>query len=304
MKHLLERIAAGLILAALAALAWALIRLVEWHFNKLPMRPFIILFLILPFISRSQAITRIESVQSLYLEVYRDNLRLGSGTGFIIRSKTQNYLITNYHVVTGRNPTNNQWLPNSSQITPNRIAILHNGPQLGTYLVKWESLMDGNWTPQWHQDSINNEIVDVIELPLKDTTGISIFPVNYNQKADELTSSIVLQPTDRIYILGFPLGVRSAPALPVWKSGLIASEPDIDQEGKPIMWIDAVTFPGMSGSPVYFIASEFNTKDKGWIQSFGQVSIFVGVFSHAHGSNIYGSLWKASFLKKIFDALP
>jgi len=53
--------------------------------------------------SYEQPITKIESVQSLYIEIYRDNIRLGSATGFVICSKTKNYLVTNYHVVAIKN---------------------------------------------------------------------------------------------------------------------------------------------------------------------------------------------------------
>jgi len=38
--------------------------------------------------------------------------------------------------------------------------------------------------------------------------------------------------------------------LPIWKTGHIASEPEIDFEGKPLLLLDISAFPGMSGSPV------------------------------------------------------
>lgn len=249
-----------------------------------------------------QVISKIESVQSLYIEIFRDQQKLGSATGFIIKSNTQNYLVTNYHVVTNKNPINNQWLDTNRQISPNRILIAHNAKELGKYEIKQEFLLDKKGNQLWHQDKIGTEMVDVIELPLKDTSNITVYPVKYK---NSFYDSVLLTPTDRIFILGFPLGFRSAPIMPIWKSGLIASEPDIDQDGKPIMWIDAITYPGMSGSPVYFMSNEMvSLKNGSSALIAGGSSMFVGVFAYSNQFNIYGALWKASFLKKIFDKLP
>jgi len=242
-----------------------------------------------------------ETVQSLYIELYRDSTPLGSGTGFIIKSKTKNYLVTNYHVLTNKNPVTGQWLDPKIPIAPNRVAIVHNASKLGDHVIKWEKLLDKNGNPLWHETKINKEMVDVVELPLHDTTGIAIYPVAYNNIVPD---SFVIAPTDRVFIIGFPLGLKSAPFFPIWKSGLIASEPEIDQENKPVVWIDVASFPGMSGSPTYIILNETTTKSGDRIMFVGHQTFFMGVFSHGHPNQVYGALWKASFLKDIFDKLP
>lgn len=102
------------------------------------------IFTLLPIESFSQLITKIESLQSLYIETYRDTTFLTSATGFIIKSKTQNYLVTNYHVVTNKNPVNGQWLDTSKKMLPNKILVVQNGKKLGQYIKKWEQLLDKN----------------------------------------------------------------------------------------------------------------------------------------------------------------
>lgn len=253
-----------------------------------------------PFTTFSQTISRIESVQSLYIEMYKDSTVLGSGTGFIIRSKTRNYLVTNYHVVTNRKAENNAWIDLKTPIAPNRVAIVQNAKKLGEYVVKWENLLDKNGNPLWHENRINNEMVDVIELPLNDTSNVAIYPVTYNSPLD---TTILLQPTDRVFVLGFPLGIHSAPFMPLWKSGIISSEPDINQENKPIMWVDINGIGGMSGSPVYYVSNQVLDNHGNRNEYVTSVSIFLGVFSHGQ-PNIYGALWKSQFLKGIFDKLP
>ncbi|MBI4547894.1 MAG: trypsin-like peptidase domain-containing protein [Ignavibacteriae bacterium] len=265
---------------------------------------FIFLFLTLHFSSSTQTvktITKLESLQSLYIEVYRDSSKLGNATGFVIKSKTQYYLVTNYHVVTKKNPINNQWLDSTRPIAPNRIVIAHHANKLGNYVIKTEPLLDKSGNSLWYQNNINKEMVDVIELPLKDTLGVSFYPVNYHSSAYD---SVLITPTDRVFILGFPLGLKSNSEFPIWKSGLLASEPDFDQDGKPIIWVDAITFPGMSGSPVYFMSNEVVTLKDGRSAFVRGNSAFIGVFAYSHAFNVYGALWKASYLRPIFDKLP
>jgi hypothetical protein len=265
------------------------------------MRFSIFIFLCLQSSSSFCQLIQKETIQSLYLELYRDTTPIASGTGFIIKSKTRNYLVTNYHVVSNRNPVTGQWLDPKMPIAPNKIAIVQNAAKLGDHVIKWEKLLDEKGNPLWHQNTINNEMVDVIELPLQDTSGIEIYPVPYQNIAPD---SFAIAPTDRVFIVGFPMGLKSAPFFPIWKSGLIASEPEIDQENKPIVWIDVASFGGMSGSPTYLILNETSTKNGGRMMFVGHLTFFMGVFSHGHPNQVYGALWKASFLKTIFDKLP
>lgn len=260
----------------------------------------ILLALTLSIKTFSQTITRIESVQSLYLEVLSDSTTLGSATGFVIRSKMQNYLITNWHVVTNKNPVTKGWIDPKVQISPNRIGIMQNGKELGTYSIRFKNLVDKNNTILYKEFKVGNEMVDVVAIPLKDTLGnIHIYPVDFSKETD----SLLIQPTDRVFVLGFPKGIHSAPFLPIWKSGLIASEPDINQEGKPIIWLDIASFGGMSGSPVYLITDKLTYKNGSSANLIGGTeSFFMGVFSHGQDINV-GGLWKGSFLKNIFRSL-
>ena len=249
----------------------------------------------------SQMISRIESVQSLYIEVFHDSTTLTSATGFVIRSKTQNYLITNWHVLTNKNPVTKNWIDFNNQVSPNRIGIMQNGKKLGEYSVRFKNLIDKDKTILYKEFQIGNEMVDVVAIPLKDTLGdIRIYPVPFSKETD----SLLIQPTDRVFVLGFPKGIHSAPFLPIWKSGLIASEPDIDQERKPIIWLDIASFGGMSGSPVYLITDKLNYKNGSSSNLIGGTeSFFMGVFSHGQDINV-GALWKGSFLKNFFNSLP
>lgn len=271
-----------------------LCEILNLHMKKL------LLLLILPFCVYSQNITQPESLQSLYIETYRDSIFLGSATGFIIKPNKTNYLVTNYHVLTKKNPINNQWLDPKNAISPNKVLILFISEKGDQYVIKTERLFDDKGNKNWYEHKLKNEFIDVVELPLKDTLNVSIFPVNYKESAYD---SVRISTLDKVYILGFPKGVRSFPSLPVWKSGTIASEPEFDQDSKPLIWVDAVTYPGMSGAPVYFKSNEVLTMNNGKRAIVSGSSKFMGVFSHAY-EFVYGAFWKSSYLKKIFDSLP
>ncbi|WP_421805419.1 S1 family peptidase [Flagellimonas sp.] len=251
---------------------------------------------------QEQLISRLESVQSLYIEVYSDTLFLGKATGFVIKPKTQNYLITNWHVVSNKDPQTKKWLNPKLPLSPNKIRILHNSKTLGEYIIKGETLIDQAGLKKFKEFTTGKHTVDVVAIPLIDTIpNVKLYPVDY--KKTTATDSILVMPTDRVFVLGFPRGISSAPALPIWKSGLIASEPYIDQEEKPIIWIDIFGYGGMSGSPVYLITDKlaYMNGDKAFLNA--TTTYFMGVFSHGKFDISTGALWKASFLEKLFDSL-
>ena len=87
-------------------------------------------------------------------------------------------------------------------ITPKRIAIAQNAKILGNYVVKVEDLISIRGDALWYHNTIGNEMVDVVEIPLRDTIEIKTYPVNYHNTPD----SILISPTDRVFIPRFPLG--------------------------------------------------------------------------------------------------
>ncbi|QIP14771.1 trypsin-like peptidase domain-containing protein [Spirosoma aureum] len=255
-------------------------------------------------ISFAQIIIRPETVKSLLLVSFKDTTEVGRGTGFVIKSKTRFYLITNWHVVTNKDPKTKNWIDKekAKQIEPNKLAIIHNGKNLGDHVIKWEALTDSKGLKQFKEYNLGAGMVDVIALPLKDTIpDLTIYTVDYHPLPD----SVYLSPTERLFVVGFPLGITSNSSFPIWKSGLIASEPDLDQEGKPIIWIDGVGYPGMSGSPVYFLTDKLIYKKGGSFNSVGPpITYFIGVYSHIYPSIGLGALWKGTYLKRLFDQLP
>ncbi len=269
--------------------------------------------------SQDTVTIRNESLQSLELELYFNHsgidTYLGSGSGFVIKSKTRYYLVTNYHVITGGKTIDGFWEIGSSKILPNKIKIHYlSNTTPGDSIIKYESLYDKKFKQLWIQDSVlvdgKNKLIDVVELPLNDTSRASINPINYHI---DVNKYVILQPTDILFIIGYPFSLNlhlTSHGLPIWESGIISSEPNLPDDLN--IWVNATTFPGMSGSPAYFISNGtyWDSKKRGYLTA----SIFVGVFSavqqvNTNGNNtqkeydIYSIIWKATYLRGIFDKL-
>lgn len=71
-----------------------------------------------------------------------------------------------------------------------------------------------------------------------------------------------LSVAENVYFVGYPDNRYDiANNLPLIRTGLIASHPKYDFNGKPVFIIDAQVFPGSSGSPVYIDLTYENMKN-------------------------------------------
>jgi hypothetical protein len=88
--------------------------------------------------------------------------------------------------------------------------------------------------------------------------------------------------------------------LALWKTGHIASEPESDFMGKPVVIVDATTRPGMSGSPV--IVREFAI-DGIHVASNRFVGIYTGRIGLNDGrDSALGEVFKPKVIHEIMKA--
>ena len=193
------------------------------------------------------------SLSATKLEMYRDDLKLAHGTGFFYRFGDQYYLVSNRHNVTGRDQ--NTGVPlHTRGITPNLlkfrfpILVSIDGRLFVNYTESSSIRWSGEGTP-WAEHPTFGSMVDVVCFRLRPGLLGDGLLISANQIPRSL--SIALQPSMRVVVLGFPLGASVRESYPVWVTGSIASEPEIDVEDKPAMYIDCRTNRGSSGSPVF-----------------------------------------------------
>jgi len=237
------------------------------------------------------------SSKSLYLETYLNSQQLGIATGFVVKSNEHHYLITNWHVVTGRNPDDNQPLFRNGAADPNTMKIWFHAQPLGNWQPLTLNLIDTNGDKQWLEHPLGNA-VDVVGILLTALEGIIIYDIDLSLANFDL----MLYPSESVSIIGFPEGLTSGGRLPIWKTGHIASDIDIDWNGKPAFLIDATTKGGMSGSPV--IAKRISIYQTSTGNRIGNAVRFLGVYSgreiSASGIEI-GFVWKPRVIAEIIS---
>jgi len=245
----------------------------------------------------SQTIDRL-SVTSLAVAVFHGDSSIGSATGFVLQKNQNYYLVTSRHVVlTCAEDTN----PNNvgGWICADKVKILHNtGGHLGDWFWVEESLYDENKHHRWLEHPTLGASVDVIALPLKNTAGVEFYPLDLSLR----NSDMQLAPGDPVNIVGFPLGETQGGGLPIWKTGTIASDLDINYGGKAKFLVDATARSGMSGSPVY--ARRFNPQDKSSASNPAGITKFLAIYAEENQALELGAVWKAEAVAALYDSLP
>lgn len=226
------------------------------------------------------------SVKPLYLETFANDVVLGIGTGFAVKKDNSYYIITNWHVVTGRDPNTNK--PLSKITDPNKIIVWFHGKKLGSWLSCEIGLIDQKGNKLWIEHPRGKD-VDVVAIPFLIAPNIEVYDIDLKSSNFDL----MIYPSEAVSIIGFPEGLTSASKLPIWKTGHIASDIDIDWNGKPVFLIDATTKSGMSGSPVIAKRVSIYQTSKG--NTIGNAVRFLGVYS---GRNIGGDRIEVGFVWK------
>jgi len=249
------------------------------------------------------------SYTSIPITMYFDETqqKLASGTGFTYERNDKLYLITNWHNVTGLHPITKELIGKHGGIPD--VLVLTLMTQEKPH-IKWENfpinLYDKDKRADWFVHPEHKELVDVVAIEIEydgDFKGI-FNPIN-TIKFDEFK----LEVSDDIFILGFPYELKGGGYFPIWKRGSIASEPDIDFEKLPKMFVDTASRPGMSGSPVIFRRNGIHGTDNGKLKReslIGTIQNFVGIYSgrilgKTELEAQLGIVWKRKVIDEIID---
>lgn len=255
------------------------------------------------------------------LETYFNDQSMMSATGFFFSAKINNelshFLVTNWHVITGRNPKETNKLLHPMGAIPNKIRLVlpsekdENGLNTHGELFQYEkfiSLYDAQGFAHWYQHREKN-LVDIAVINLGNLLdGFLSTPID--QLATDYDMSIDVG--NDVYILGYPLGFSHFANTPTWKKGSIASEPHAEtEESKYRIMVDATTRSGMSGSPVIMRYKTHYVTDDGLVKEKINATRFIGVYAsrpepkgddHVKGSYVYhelGYVYKSRLVEQI-----
>lgn len=251
------------------------------------------------------------STKSFFIEIYSNGIKISNATGFEIQYRHK-YLITNWHVVSGKHLITKKCLDSNCAI-PDKLIVtykkyLHNESFVWT---KEEiALYDENGNELWYEHPIYGNDIDVVAIPLEKHPTMQDYREAYN-----LESKYELTVTEPVFVVGFPLGYtvksKDEPHA-VWTFGTVASDPDLDVTIKdnslPAFLIDSKTREGQSGSPViYYSQDGLNRHLPNNITAiFGSpITKEVGIYSgRINKDSDLGYVWKWKVIKEILESIP
>ena len=257
------------------------------------------------------------SLFSVYMETTIINhctggeITLSNATGSLYQQNGQSFLVTNWHVLSGRNAETGAPLDSTGAL-PEKVTVFF--PQdgaIGASIKESYCLKDRQGEYAWLQHSRGRDI-DIALLPIDLPKGISTVPINSINEArgiKEFPPNIYVG--QEVFVLGFPLGIRNAGELPIWKKASIASEPMVPVGGNEFkILIDTATREGMSGSPVIIAGSpdahvQFDQSTQ--TVAFRPYKLFVGIYSgRICGKDELaaqlGIVWKENAIREIINA--
>lgn len=216
------------------------------------------------------------SLATVPIEQCASGTSFGNATGFVWKRDEKYFLLTNWHVVTGRNAATNEL---EAPVQPDMLKCLFNlriqnfGKK--EYQIK---IRDRNNKPLWYAHPTRQRGSDVVAIPLPISGNdpiINTYPINTLRSELDLGVKIGMD----VFILGYPFGA-SPPGFPVWKRGSIASEPDLTRPGTGFTLVDTASRPGMSGAPVIRRSYGFHFLPDGAVSMMaGPQSKFIGIYS-------------------------
>ena len=267
----------------------------------------------------------IETICAFGKENYfgKDISVLGTATGFYYKYKNRMFLVTNKHVVTGKNTFNGQYISTMGAIptalrTVVNFDIINNDDSREFFEVTlvyelYDDLqcqLDKLWYENDDSAMIDVAVIDVTERYYKSIEKIKEVRqckecdwYYYNYTGETGTHYV----TEDIFVVGFPFGYKSTGYdgwYAIWNNGTIASEYEKElvvpvdsllNENEFIFadafLVDAKTREGQSGSPVLAMVTEDDAK-------------LLGIYSgRTNKDSSLGYVWKIDIINQIVQSV-
>lgn len=230
---------------------------------------------------------------------------LGSGTGFAVERAQGRLLFSARHCFTGRNHDTNEPL-HPSQAVPSRVVVRHHYSEPGLGMLMELQLRDDHGDPLWLEyPEAWGCMLDIAAMPLPEIDREITIPVALDDlkltfrvplPVEMESQTLRLLPAEQISVIGYPLGMSTHGALPIWMTGAVATEPAISHGLGGTLLIDCRTRQGMSGAPVF--AKRFGEVmlDNGDHVGFeGVAHCFVGLYvGRVHSDADLGTVYRSA----------
>ena len=188
------------------------------------------------------------------LEMLCDGQPLGGGTGFFYKHNAKWYVVTNWHVLSGRHPLTGQ-PRHSSAAVPNQCRFYFTS--LTDAGVHWGAVTywlahPSSGVATWFQHPIEGQAVDIAALPIEEI---------HKGKARDLQDSggnapdMFIDLGAEVFLPGYPLGLSANGLMAIWKRASVASSLEFGEGINRYFYVDTATREGMSGAPCLAISN-------------------------------------------------
>lgn len=184
-----------------------------------------------------------------------DTIAQSSATGFHWAQDGYIFLFTNWHVVTGINPTTGMsigsFVPNSIRVAHFCEALADTQNEATRYYMaanRYEFSLDKDDPISGWQTHPNGKEVDLAALKISWEASTKFEPVCLN--LTDIDMNFDAEVGEEVFVVGYPEGHVFERKLPLWKRGTVATDLSLDQAGQPQYYIDTIGNSGLSGSPV------------------------------------------------------
>lgn len=239
------------------------------------------------------------SVASLLLvPMLGDKPLAQAATGFVVHDAGTYWLVTNWHVVSGRRTDDGQPLSQRTGATPDRLRVAHNVNGQVAWVEHEYELLTPHGEPRWVEHPVLRRRVDVVALRISPESGVQFYPYELDEEGDQLAAGM----GEGLSIIGFPFGRTGGGRLAIWVKGWVATEPGVDFDGLPCFLVDSRTRPGQSGSPVIaFVAGGAARMESGSTNFYdGPITRFMGIYSgRISEESDLGVVWKRTTVAQV-----
>jgi len=234
-----------------------------------------------------------------------------SATGFIYQYYGNYYLVSNWHVFSGRNAISLNPIHKRAAL-PEKIRIhFPVDGQIGiTKTIDYPLKDEDGGAYFWLEHPERNK-VDVAVLPIDWKTEYAIYPVSHvNASRGIRDFPEGFYVGQEVFILGYPKGIKGGGGLPIWKRATIAVEPYLAMDDSKLkILVDAATRECMSGSPVIVAsAPDCSILFDGKAQHINirPFKLFLGIYSGRIAGDDelaaqLGIVWKEQAIREIIE---
>lgn len=189
------------------------------------------------------------------LVLLRDEFELGRATGFLLKLDDHWNIVTNWHVLSGCDPTTGQ-SRSATGAVPNycRFYKAEGGGVRG-----WEEItvplgdaLSGEGAT-WFQHPTAGQKIDIATLPLEERHLGDV-------RRDLLDATghdpdMFVDLGGELFLPGYPLGLRGGGYYPIWKRASLATSLEATPGLTTFFLVDTASREGMSGSPCLAISN-------------------------------------------------